>query len=160
MRANLYSSTFSGLPDTLQAVREASAAGGGLNTGSYQKAVNDVGRTTAQTLGQGERDIQLAGVQNRQGAQEQAFNAFNNLSSKLTDQQMAGLTKVMDTGREDLIRQYTTSMGLNEDEAQAIIGLLNFQQSGNMAQNTAADANRTALLSSIIGGVSKAAGSR
>ncbi len=150
MRRNLYSTTFNALPDTLQAVREASAAGGGLNTGSYQKAVNDVGRTTAQTIGQGERDIQLAGVNNRQGAQENAFNAFNNLSSKLTDQQINGLTKVMDTGREDLVRQYTTDMGLNADETQGIIDLLNFQASGDMAAHTADEANSSSNLASML----------
>lgn len=150
MRRNLYSDTFNALPDTLQAVREASAAGGGLNTGSYQKAVNDVGRTTAQTIGQGERDIQLAGIQNRQGAQSQAFDAFNNLSSKLTDQQINGLTKVMDTGREDLVRQYTTDMGLNQDETQAIIDLLNFQASGDMAAHTADESNSNSNLASLL----------
>ncbi len=158
MRANLYGKTFNALPDTLQAVREASAAGGGLKTGSYQKAVNDVGRTTAQTIGQGERDIQLAGVQNRQGAQEQAFNAFNNLSSKLTDQQLDGLTKVLDTGREDLVRQYTTSMGLSQDETQGIISLLNFQQSGNLANDQADAANKQALYNALINGGGTIAG--
>lgn len=152
MRANLYSKTFNALPDTLQAVREASAAGGGLNTGSYQKAVGDVGRTTAQTLGEGERDIQIQGLNNRQSAQENAFNTFNNLSSKLTDQQINGLTKVLDTGREDLVRQYTTAMGLSEAETQGVIDLLNFQQSGNLAQSTAEDAQKQALYNALIGG--------
>lgn len=36
LRANLYSDTFTGLPDTMRAVREASAAGGGLDSGAYQ----------------------------------------------------------------------------------------------------------------------------
>ncbi len=152
LRKNLYSKTFNAVPDSLQAIREASAAGGGLKTGSYQKAVGDFGGQLAQTLGEGERDIQLKGVDNRQGAQEQAFSAFNNLSSKLTDAQLDGLTKVLDTGREDLVRQYTTSMGLNEDETQAIVDLINFQQSGELANNTAADANRQSLYNSLIGG--------
>ena len=157
MRANLYSKTFSGVPDTLQALREASAAGGGLKTGSYQKAVGDVGNTVATNLGTGERDIQLQGLQNRQGAQENTFNAFNNLSSKLSDQQMEGLTKVLDTGREDLVRQYTTSMGLTEQETQGVIDLLNFQQSGQMAGSNADEANRMALIQAIIGGGGKLA---
>lgn len=152
LRANLYSKTFNALPDTLQAVREASAAGGGLKTGSYQKAVADVGSTLAQTIGEGERDIQIQGIQNRQSAQENAFNTFNSLSSRMTDQQIQGLTKVLDTGREDLVRQYTTSMGLSEAETQGIIDLLNFQQSGQLASNTADDANRQALYNALIGG--------
>jgi len=152
LRANLYSKTFNAVPDSLQAIREASAAGGGLKTGSYQKAIGDFGGQLAQTLGEGERDIQVMGINNRQSAQENAFNTFNNLSSKLTDQQIQGLTKVMDTGREDLIRQYTTSMGLAQEETQAIIDLLNFQQSGNFAQNTADDANRQALYNALISG--------
>lgn len=149
LRKSLYSDTFKGVPDSLQAIREASAAGGGLKTGSYQKAVGDFGSELASTLGQGERDIQVAGLQNRQGAQENTYNAFNALSSKLSDQQMEGLTKVMDTGRADLIREYTTSMGLSEAETQGVIDLLNFQQSGEFAGDTADNASKNALLSSL-----------
>lgn len=152
LRANLYSKEFSGVPGSLQAIREASAAGGGLNTGSYQKAVGRFGTDLARTLGEGERDIQLKGVENRQSAQEQAFSAFNNLSSKLTDNQIQGLTKALDTGREDLVRQYTTSMGLSQDETQAVVDLLNFQQSGNMAQDSAEEANRQSLYNALVGG--------
>lgn len=159
MRANLYSKTFSGVPDALQAVREASAAGGGLKTGSYQKAIGDVGNTVATNLGTGERDIQLQGLQNKQGAQSQAFDAFNNLSSKLSDTQMEGLTKVLDTGREDLVRQYTTQMGLNDQETQGIIDLLNFKQSGEQAGSSADEANRMALIQAIMGAGGKIAGS-
>ncbi len=158
LRKNLYSNTFNALPSTLQAVREASAAGGGLNTGSYQKAVNDVGTRTAQTIGEGESQLQAQGAQARQGAQSQAFDAFSKLQSQLTDQQMQGLTKVLDTGREDLVRQYTTEMGLNEDETNAVVSLLNFQQSGQMAQDQASAANQTALLSALIGGGAQVAG--
>lgn len=152
LRANLYSKTFNAVPDSLQAIREASAAGGGLNTGSYQKQLGDFGGQLATTLGEGERNIQITGIQNRQGAQEQAFSAFNNLSNKLTDSQLDGLTKVLDTGREDLVRQYTTEMGLNESETQSIIDLLNFQQSGQLAQDSAADKNRQDLYNALIGG--------
>lgn len=155
LRGNLYGSTFNGLPDALQAVREASAAGGGLRTGSYQKAVNDIGRTTAQTLAQGEGNIQAQGMQMKNDAQTQAFNAFNALESRLSDQQMQGLTKVLDTGREDLIRQYTTSMGLTEQETQGVIDLLNFKQSGQMASDSAADANKMALFNALLGGGGK-----
>ena len=149
LRRNLYSENFNALPDTLQAVREASAAGGGLKTGSYQKAVGDVGRTVGQNIATGERDIQIAGLQNRQAAQETTFNAFNQLSSKLSDQQLEGLTKVLDTGRADLVRQYGVDMGLTEQEIQGTIDLLNFQQSGEMAADTAGDANKQALLNSL-----------
>lgn len=152
LRKNLYSKTFNAVPDSLQAIREASAAGGGLKTGSYQKAVGDFGSELASKLGEGERDIQVMGINNRQSAQENAFNAFNNLSSRLTDQQLNGLTKIMDTGREDLVRQYTTSMGLSQEETQAIVDLLNFHQSGQLASDTAADANQQALYNALISG--------
>ncbi len=158
LRKNLYSKTFSGVPESLQAIREASAAGGGLNTGSYQKAVGEFGGQLAETLGRGETQLQAQGVQNRQSAQENAFNTFSNLSSHLSDQQISGLTKVMDTGREDLVRQYTNSMGFSEDETNAIVGLLNFQQSGQLASNTADNANKTALLTALIGGGAKITG--
>ena len=150
-RANVYGDTFNGLPDALRSVREASAAGGGIGSGAYQQSVRDVGVSTAQKLASGERDIQIAGLQNKQSAQENAFNTFNNLSAKLSDQQIQGLTKVLDTGREDLIRQYTTKMGLNEAETQSVVDLLNFQQSSEFAKNTAADADRQSLYTSLIG---------
>lgn len=157
MRANLYSDTFSALPDALRSVREASAAGGGLNTGSYQQAVKETGVDTARQLIGGERDIQIAGAEHKQQAQQQAFNAFNELSSRLNAAEMDGLVRVMDTGREDLIRQYTTQMGFDIGEAQAVIDLMNFKQSGQMAQSQAADANKMALLTALISGGTKIA---
>lgn len=152
LRANLYSNTFAGLPDTLRSVREAAAAGGGIDSGAYQQAVQNVGVDTARTLATGERDIQIEGLQQQQRAQENVFNAFNQLSNKLTDTQMGVLTTVLDTGREDLVRKATTEMGLNESETQAVVDLLNFRQSGQLAVDTAADANKQALYNALIGG--------
>lgn len=152
LRANLYSGTFAGLPDTLRSVREASAAGSGIDSGAFQQAVQNVGVDTARTLAMGERDIQVEGLQQQQRAQENVFNAFNQLSSKLSDTQMGVLTTVLDTGREDLVRKATTEMGLNEAETQAVVDLLNFRASGQMAQATAADANRQSLYNALIGG--------
>lgn len=160
LRKNLYGDTFNGMPDALRSIREASAAGGGLETGSYQKAVGDFGVKTAQTLGQGERDIQMAGLNTKQDAQKNVFNTFNALSSKLSDQQLGVLTKVLDTGDANAVRQATTAMGLNDNETQGIIDLLNFKQTGEMAQSNADEANKYALLTSLIGGGAKIAGGR
>lgn len=152
LRANLYSGTFAGLPDTLRSVREAAAAGGGIDSGAYQQAVQNVGVDTARTLATGERDIQIEGLQQQQRAQENVFNAFNQLSNKLTDAQMGVLTTVLDTGREDLVRKATVEMGLNESETQAVVDLMNFRASGKLAVDSAADANRQALYNSLITG--------
>lgn len=157
LRANLYSKTFSALPGTIRAVKEASAAGGGLDTGSYQQQLRDVGNTTARTVAEGERDIQVSGANNMQAAQTNVFNQFNQLSQKLSDQQLQTLTKVLDTGDMNAIRQATTEMGLNDDETQGIISLLNFKQSGQMASDQASEANKYALLNALIGGGSKIA---
>ena len=157
LRQNLYGDTFNGMPDALRAIREASAAGGGLDTGSYQKQVNNYGVKTAQTLGQGERDIQLAGLDTQNQAQSNIFNAFNQLSQKLTDSQLGIITKALDTGDANAVRQAATSMGINDTEAQGIIDLMNFKQSGQMASESASEANKYALLSALIGGGAKAA---
>lgn len=152
LRANLYSGTFAGLPDTLRSVREAAAAGGGIDSGAYQQAVQNVGMDTARTLASGERDIQIEGIQQQQRAQENVFNAFNQLSNKLTDTQMGVLTTVLDTGREDLVRKATVEMGLNESETQAVVDLMNFRASGKLAVDSADDANRQALYNALITG--------
>lgn len=157
-RGNLYSGTFAGLPDALRAVREASASGSGIDSGAYQQSVQNIGIDTARRIAEGERDIELSGLQNLQSAQEQAFNAFNQLSAKLSDLEMQALTKAVDTRREDVVRRVTTEMGLNEAETQSIIDLMNFQASGQLAQQTASDANRTALLTALIGGGARIAG--
>lgn len=159
LRANLYSDTFAGLPDTLRSVREASAAGSGIDSGAYQQAVQNVGMDTARTIAGGERDIQIEGLQQQQRAQENVFNTFNQLSQKLNDSQMSVLTKALDTGREDVVRRATVEMGLNESEAQAVIDLMNFKASGDLASQSSADANRQALYNSLIGGGASIMGS-
>lgn len=150
LRANLYSKEFSGLPDALKAVREASAAGSGINSGAYQSAVAGVGADVARNLTTGERDIQVAGLQNQQQAQNQTYQTFANLTSKLSDQKLEMLTKVLDTGREDLVRRTTVQMGLNDSETQAVVDLLNFKQSGQLASQSAADANQQSLYNALI----------
>lgn len=158
LRKNLYGSTFSGLPDALRGVREASAAGGGIGSGAYQQGVRDIGAKTAQTLASGERDIQLAGLNNQQAALDKVNTNLNNVFGKLNDNQVKSIETALSTGREDTIRQTSIELGLNENEAQGLIDLMNFQQSGQLAANTAADANKTALLTSLIGGGARLAG--
>lgn len=152
LRQNLYSDTFAGLPDTLRAVREASAAGSGIDSGAYQAQVGNIGRDVARNLTTGERDIQIAGLEGQQNAQQVAYQTFSNLSSKLDDQQLDLLAKVMDTGREDMIRRTAGQLGLDEAETQAIISLLNFRESGQMAADSAEASNRQALYNALIGG--------
>lgn len=159
LRANLYSDTFQGLPDALRAVREASAAGSGIDSGAYQQAVQNVGRDTASNLVRGERDIQIEGLKGQQDAQRVAYQTFGALSSKLDDQQLDLLAKVLDTGREDMVRRTASQIGLDESETQAIVDLLNFRASGNLAAQTSADEQRQQLYNALIGGGSMLMGS-
>lgn len=152
LRKNLYSNTFSGLPDTLRAVRESSAAGGGLDTGSYQQALKETGIDTARQLVQGETGIQAQGMQGMQEASSQAYNTFSQLSSKLDDQGLDMIAKVMDTKRTDLVQRTAQQLGLDEQETQAILDLMNFQQSGEMARNMAADEQKQGFYNALIGG--------
>lgn len=160
LRKSLYADTFNGMPDALRAIREASAAGGGLDTGSYQKQLDNFGRTTAQNLTRGETDIQLAGLETKNQAQTNIFNTFNQLSQKLNDNQLQILTKVLDTGDMNAVRKATTEMGLNDAETQGIIDLMNFKQSGQMASDQADEASKYALLASLISGGSQIMGAR
>lgn len=150
LRANLYSNTFNGLPDALRAVREAAAAGGGVDSGAYNNAVTQVGVNTASTLANGERDLQLQGLQDQNSAQTNAFNTFSQLSSKLNDQKLDMLTKVMDSGRADLVQKTASQLGLDQEETQGIIDLMNFQQSGNLASSSADASNQQALYDALI----------
>lgn len=158
LRENLYSKEFNALPDTLRAVREASAAGSGIDSGAYQQAVQNVGRDVSSNIATGERDIQIEGLRGQQDAQQTAYQTFSALSSKLDDQQLDLLTKTLDTGREDMVRRTSQQLGLDQQETQAIIDLMNFQASGNLAQQSAADEQRQSLYNSLIGGGAQIAG--
>lgn len=151
LRQNLYADTFTGLPDTLRAVREASAAGSGIDSGAYQQAVQNVGRDTAANIVGGERDIQLKGLEGQQNAQQVAYQTFSNLSSKLDDQQLGLLTKVLDTGREDQVRRTAQQLGLDESETQSLLDLMNFKASGQLASESADAANASDELSALLG---------
>lgn len=155
LRKNLYSNTFSALPGTLEATREASAAGGGVNSGAYNKAVAQIGQGTAQTIAQGEAGIQAQGAQAKTAAATQAYSTVQNIVSKLNDQQLGVLQTAFQSGRSDLIQNASTQMGLNDQETQALIQLLNFQQSSNMAAQAGEAANNQAALSGILGAGTK-----
>ena len=158
LRANLYSKQFGALPDTLRAVREAAAAGSGIDSGAYQQAVQNVGAQTSRAIAEGETELQAEGLRGQQSASQQAYQTFSALSSKLDDQELDMIAKVMDTKREDLVRRTSAQLGLDESETQAIIDLMNFQQSGQLAASSAESAQRQELYNALIGGGSSLLG--
>ena len=158
LRANLYSKQFGALPDTLRAVREAAAAGSGIDSGAYQQAVQNIGAQTSRAIAEGETELQAEGLRGQQTASQQAYQTFSALSSKLDDQELGMIAKVMDTKREDLVRRTAQQLGLDESETQAIIDLMNFQQSGQLAASSAESAQRQELYNALIGGGSSLLG--
>lgn len=160
LRKSLYSNTFSALPGTLQATREAAAAGGGVNSGAYNKSVEQIGQGTAQTIAQGEAGIQAQGAQAKTAAATQAYQTVQNVMNNLTQDQLGTLQTAFQSGRTDLIQNAATQMGLNDQETQALIQLYNFQQSGQMASASADAAANQQLLSGIIGAGATYAGSK
>lgn len=153
LRANLYSKEFGALPDALRAVREASAAGSGVDSGAYQQSVQNIGRDVSRSIVEGETGLQAQGLQSMQDASKLAYSTFSNLSSKLDDQELDMIAKVMDTKRGDLVQRTAQQLGLDTEETQAIIDLMNFQQSGQFASSSAeAQAQRDSLNALISGG--------
>jgi len=150
LRANVYGSTFNGLPAALTAAREAAAAGGGVQSGSYQNAVKQIGVGAAQSVAQGEAGIQAQGAQQQTAAATTAYQTVQGIASKLTDAQLNSLSTVLATGRQDLIENAATQMGLNDQETQSLISLYNFQQSGNLASSTAQNATNAQLLGTAL----------
>jgi hypothetical protein len=156
LRSNLYGSTFNGLPAALTATREAAAAGGGVQSGSYQNAVKQIGVGTAQALATGEAGIQAQGAAQKTAATTTAYQTVQNLTSRLTDAQLSSLSTVLATGREDLIQNAATQMGLNDQETQSLIQLYNFNQSGRLASSAADASNNQQLLSNVLNIAGKA----
>lgn len=150
LRANVYGSTFNGLPAALTAAREAAAAGGGVQSGSYQNAVKQIGVGAAQSVAQGEAGIQAQGAQAKTAAATTAYQTVAGLSSKLTDDQLNQLSTVLQTGRTDLIQNAATQMGLNDQETQSLIDLMNFQQSQNLASTTGQNQSNQQLLGTAL----------
>jgi hypothetical protein len=157
LRSNPYSSTFNGLPSALEATREASAAGGGVQGGAYQKAVQQIGQGTAQTLAQGEAGIQAQGAQAQNAAATTAYQTVQNTLNNLTQDQLSTLNTAFQSGRQDLIQNAATQMGLNDQETQSLVDLYNFQQSGNMASTLGTNQSNQQLLGGIINAGAKIA---
>lgn len=158
LRRSLYGNTFSGTESALQAVREAGAAGAGVGSGAYLKGVQNVGSDLAYKLATGEQDIQAKGLQTMADAKTNAYNTFSNLESKLGTANLDRLTKVMDTGRSDVLEKMASEMGLNSEETQGLIDLMNFQQSGQMASESANAAAKNDLSSILAQGAGTVAG--
>ena len=158
LRRSLYGNTFSGTSGALQAVREAGAAGAGVGSGAYLKGVQNVGADIANRLATGEQDIQAKGLQTMADARTNAYSTFSNLESKLGSANLDRLTTVMDTGRSDVLQKMASEMGLNTEETQGLIDLMNFQQSGQMASESANAASKNDLSSIFAQGAGTVAG--
>lgn len=152
LRRSLYGNTFSGAPATLQAVREAGAAGAGVGSGAYLKGVQNVGTELATKLASGEQAIQTQGLQSVQDARAKTYEVFSNLESKLGSANLDRIANVMSTGRTDELARLSTEMGLNSEETQGLIDLMNFQASGKFASDSAAAEQRAALWNNLTGG--------
>jgi hypothetical protein len=151
LRRSLYGETFSGVPAAMQAVREAGAAGAGVGSGAYLRGVEGVGESLASKLAQGEQNIQAQGLQSEADARSTAYNTFSNLESKLGTANLDRITKVMDTGRADELSRLALEMGLNSEETQSLIDLMNFQASGKLASESAASQNKNDLSNTLLG---------
>jgi hypothetical protein len=159
LRRSLYGNTFSGVPAAMQAVREAGAAGAGVGSGAYLRGVEGVGENIAQRLATGEQDIQAKGLETMADARTRTYDTFSNLESKLGSANLDRIAKVMDTGRADELQRLSLEMGLNEEETQSLIDLMNFQQSGKLASETAANQNKNDLSNALLGIGGQIAGS-
>jgi hypothetical protein len=158
LRRALYGNTFSGVPAAMQAVREAGAAGAGVGGGAYLRGVEGVGQTVAEKLATGEQELQAKGLQTQADARTQAYNTFSNLESKLGEANLDKISKVMDTGRTDTLQRLALEMGLNSEETQSLIDLMNFRSSSQLAADQSNSANKAAIISAMIGGIGGIAG--
>ncbi len=149
-RAQARQSILGNIPEAQRAVRESAAATGGLQRGAAVSALAEVPRQAVSDLAQVEQGISLQEL----GVKQQALQSVFNLDEQLIQDRLGidrdTLGAIFQSGREDLIREATSLLGISEQSTSDILDALGIQATGQQAAQSAEAAQRQALFNALI----------
>jgi hypothetical protein len=135
---------------SIRAIREAMAAGPGVESSATANSLTDLGTNLAEQHAQAETSIDMQALQNKSAALQSVHaDSVDRIQKRMgvTTEMLAGLHA---EGRDDLIREAALMSGINDSETEGIIQLLNFRESGTMAADSAAAARRQELWNGMV----------
>jgi hypothetical protein len=139
------------LPEEQAALRESEAATGGLERGGAAAAFQNLGATTAQSIGQGEQQIALQQNQLRQQNLNTVLNMDNSLITEKLGIDKDTLLQLYNSGRQDLIDEANSLLGIEQTSTASVNDVLAAQQNANLGQGAADAARQQQLYQSLIG---------
>lgn len=130
---------------SIRAIREAMAAGPGVESSATANSLTELGTNLAEQHAQAETSIDIQALQSKAEALSTVHaDSVGRIQQRMgvTTEMLAGLHA---EGRDDLIREAALMSGINDQETEGIIALLNFRETGKFAADSAAAARRQEL---------------
>lgn len=145
----LKQSTFEALPETIQAAREAGAAGGGLQRGAIQSQLANIPVQAAAEYAKGVSGLEESAMTQQLGAREKVYDQTNQMILKSLGIDTATAESILNSGNQALINELNGLIDESRNRVGSLVSLENFKQSGQLAQDQAAAANRQAIFQGL-----------
>jgi hypothetical protein len=145
-------------PELTQNTREALASSGLNRGGALVSAIEKQNQNAGEQIGNLNTSLQLQNLQNKTQAIKDAFQTNAGAVTSATGLDAAGLQKLLDSGREDLINEAHDLIQAEQDKTSGIAGVMGQQIQSSYAANLAKQNQNQALINSILGGVASTAG--
>lgn len=147
----LKQSTFEALPETVQAAREAGAAGGGLQRGAIQSQLANIPVQAAAEYARGASQLEDTAMTQQLSAREKVYDQGNQMILKNLGIDTATAEAILNSGNSALINELNGLIDESRNRIGSLVGIENFRQSGQMAQDQASAAQKMGLFQSMTG---------
>jgi hypothetical protein len=142
--------TMQGSQQQSQQLREQLGSTGGLQNGASSAAFGNLAGQTANNLYEGNNNIINQQLQARQDAMGKAYDVDQNLITNKLGISQDTLAKLYASGRQDLIDEANSLMGIEQNRSGAVQGAQVNDMNANLAKESADRNSRNALLGSVL----------
>lgn len=139
-------------------LRENLAGAGQLQSGAGQAAMTAAATNAANEIAQGQQEIGIENLKGKQNAIQQVFNADTNQVTQILGIDENTLNTLMNSGREDLIREAQALVANSQNATSQRLAALTGGQERQMASDLAGASASNDLRNTILGAAGQIAG--
>ncbi len=145
-------------PELQRQLREGLASTGQIGSGAGIDAFGNLATEAGRQIGQGQAELSIKNLEGLQDATKQVFGADTAFTTQALGIDERGLNTLLNSGREDLIREAQALINEARATTQAKVGVLGQGQDREMASKLGGAAADQDLRNAILGAAGRAAG--
>lgn len=145
-------------PELQRQLREGLASTGQIGSGAGIDAFNELAVDAGRQIGQGQKELSIKNLEGLQDASRQVFGADTAFTTQALGIDERGLQTLLESGREDLIREAQALIEESRNRTSARIGVINQGQDRQMAADLGGQAASQDLRNAILGAAGRVAG--